>query len=50
MGIDVLENAKNHLKKIVNGYNATLKKSGNIDVENAQSVKQDTNLYLHQDM
>lgn len=40
MGIDVLENAKNHLKKIVNGYNAKLKKSGNIDVENAQNVKE----------
>lgn len=40
MGIDVLENAKNHLKKIVNGYNSALKKSGNIDVENAQSVKE----------
>ncbi len=40
MGIDVLENAKNHLKKIVNGYNNALKKSGNIDVENAQSIKE----------
>lgn len=40
MGIDVLENARNHLKKIVNGYNSALKKSGNIDVENAQSVKE----------
>lgn len=40
MGIDVLGNAKNHLKKIVNGYNAALKKSGNVDVENAQSTKE----------
>ena len=40
MGIDILENSRNHLRKIVNGYNSALKKSGNIDVENAQSVKE----------
>lgn len=40
MGIDVLENARRHLKKIVNDYNGSLKKSGNVDVENAQSTKE----------
>lgn len=40
MGIDILESATKHLRKIVNEYNSSLKKSGNVDVENAQSTKE----------
>lgn len=40
MGIDILENSRRHLRKIVNDYNGSLKKSGNVDVENAQSTKE----------
>lgn len=40
MGIDILENSRKHLRKIVNDYNGSLKKSGNVDVENAQSTKE----------
>lgn len=40
MGLDVLEDSKRHLKKIVNAYNSALKKSGNVDIANAEEAKE----------
>lgn len=38
MGLDVLDNTRKHLKMIINTYNASLKKSGNVNVEMAQNA------------
>lgn len=38
MGLNVLENTMNHLKKILSAYNNALKQSGNVNLENAQKM------------
>lgn len=41
MGLNVLENTMNHLKKILSAYNNALKQSGNINIENAQKMMEE---------